>query len=264
MEDRNAWPLIIGHRGASAFAPENTLAAFRLAIDVGADGIEFDVRLARDGVPVVVHDATLARTGRIRAAVGDLTSTELAGIDVGTWFKGPNGVNYSSERIPTLSKTLDILRDFPGTLFIELKCDGEDTEPLTAAVCEVIKNSPLASRIILKSFSLSVIQHTRARAPLIRTAALFAPKIRTILRKERQLINIAKEVNADELSIHYSLATNNLIELARANALPVNIWTVNNLTWLKRSLRLGIRSIITNDPARFISRRNEMPAFKTS
>ncbi len=79
-------PLIIAHRGASAIAPENTLAAFRRAIDDGAEGIEFDVRLTKDGVPVVLHDAQLNRVGRCEGRVIDFTSKQLQKLDVGSWF----------------------------------------------------------------------------------------------------------------------------------------------------------------------------------
>ncbi|MBV9957612.1 MAG: glycerophosphodiester phosphodiesterase, partial [Acidobacteria bacterium] len=78
--------LIIGHRGASAAAPENTLVAFERAMADGADGVEFDVQLARDGVPVVIHDATLRRTGLKEGLIAELSSNELARTDVGTWF----------------------------------------------------------------------------------------------------------------------------------------------------------------------------------
>lgn len=264
MKDDAIRPLIIGHRGASAAAPENTLAAFRLAIDAGADGVEFDVRLARDGVPVVVHDASLKRTGRIKSEVGELTSKELGKIDVGTWFYNPehkNGRNgHAVERIPTLSQTLDVLSDFPGLIFIELKCDDRNVEPLTAAVCDVVKSSPRAPQVIVKSFKLAVIPQVRMRAPALRTAALFAPKIMTILRKEKHLVRIAEELGADELSIHYSLATRKLMDKAGKRGLPVNIWTADNPRWVKRAIRLGIRSIITNDPARLLRRRAELLA----
>src|SRR5258705_12537702 len=79
-------PLILGHLGASALAPENTLAAFSRAISDGADGIEFDVRLSRDGGAVVIHDASLKRTGLINRPVSDLTAAELGEVDVGSWF----------------------------------------------------------------------------------------------------------------------------------------------------------------------------------
>ena len=96
----NPTPLILGHRGASAVAPENTLAAFSRAIKDGADGFEFDVRLSRDQVPVVIHDATLKRTGSIDISVCNLTSQELGEVDVGSWFDQrarTSGKSYSGE-----------------------------------------------------------------------------------------------------------------------------------------------------------------------
>lgn len=259
-------PLIIGHRGASAAAPENTLAAFRKAIDAGADGLEFDVRLARDGVAVVIHDASLSRTGRVNEIVSGLTSKELGKIDVGSWFDVANrrsgDHNYADEHVPTLAKTLTFLQEFAGLIFIELKCGDGEVEQLTKAVCDVAKASPLAPQIIVKSFKLAVIPHVRITAPGIRTAALFAPKIMTILRKEKHLVKIAAEFGADELSIHYSLATRKLMEKAGKQDLPVNVWTVDNPRWVKRGLRLGLKSLITNDPARLLARRSELAAEK--
>src|SRR6185295_1303429 len=97
-------PLIIGHRGASAVAPENTMAAFREAIAVGADGIEFDVRLASDGVPVVIHDSTLRRTGGLNQRVADLSSQELSKVDVGTWF----APRFANEAAPSLTELFNL------------------------------------------------------------------------------------------------------------------------------------------------------------
>ncbi len=257
MKKKCTGPLIIGHRGASAWAPENTLAAFSKAIDVGADGIELDVRLARDGVPVVFHDATLARTSGRDAAVSSLTSKELGRIDVGSWFDAPdNGTAmFSGERIPTLARTLEFIGDFDGLIFIELKCGEGATDALTAAVCRVLKDSQLLSQVIVKSFRLAVIPLAKIQLPQVRTAALFAPKIMAMLRKEKHLVNIAAEFGADELSIHYSLATQKLMEKAAKFGLPVNIWTADNPRWIKRGIRLGLRSIITNDPAKLLARR---------
>jgi glycerophosphoryl diester phosphodiesterase len=102
----SAQPLIIGHRGSSAAAPENTIAAFTRAFRDGADGIEFDIRLARDGVPVVIHDATLMRTAQIPGSVSDFTGSELGRIDVGSWFNRhyPTAARgeYQQETIPSL------------------------------------------------------------------------------------------------------------------------------------------------------------------
>ncbi len=264
MSSETSVPLIVGHRGASALAPENTLAAFRRAVGDGAEGLEFDVRLARDGVPVVIHDETLVRTGKINALVSELTAAQLAGVDVGSWFSPPAltplNPEFAAETVPTLARTLEFLADFRGLLFIELKCGERDVEPLTDAVCDVLKTSPLLPQAIVKSFKLAVIPRVKMRLPGAATAALFAPKMMNILRKEKYLVNIAEEFGADELSIHYSLATRKLTESAGKCGLPVNIWTADNPRWVKKGIRLGLKSIITNDPARLLARRAELLA----
>lgn len=252
-------PLIIAHRGASAMAPENTLAAFRRAIEAGSDGIEFDVRLARDGVPVVIHDASLKRTANIDKPVSSLTSAELERIDVGRWFatttNGDRTGEFPSENISTLARALRFLQSFHGRIFVELKCPERDLNTLAAAVCSHVKNSPLAPQIIIKSFRLEVIRQVRVLAPGIRTAALFAPKVMALLRKERHMVRTAKELGADELSIHYSLATAKLMERAGDCGLPVTIWTTDKPRWIERALQLGVRSLITNDPQSMLSQR---------
>lgn len=264
MRKNSSVPLIIGHRGASVEAPENTRAAFIKAIEAGADGVEFDVRLARDGEPVVIHDPTLSRTGGAGAAVADLTSKELGMINVGSWFKNGNGKNrFQEERIPTLAKTLDLLANFDGVIFIELKCRDREIDALTEAVCSAVRNSALLPKVIVKSFKLGVITRAKVNLPQIRTAALFAPKIMTILRKEKYLVNIAEEFGADELSIHYSLATRKLMEKAGKRDLPVNVWTADSSRWVKRGIKLGLRSIITNDPAKLLARRAELTGMFT-
>src|SRR6185369_3234163 len=98
-------PLIIGHRGASAVAPENTMAAFREAIAAGADGIEFDVRLTRDRVPVVIHDSTLHRTAALPQRIAELSLSDLKSVDVGSWFARKKNLPlgaFANETIPSL------------------------------------------------------------------------------------------------------------------------------------------------------------------
>src|SRR4030095_15157968 len=103
----SAKPLIIGHRGASAIAPENTIAAFDLALKSGAEGIEFDVRLSRDEVPVIIHDDTLRRTGLRPERVSDLTVAELKQVNVGAWFSQRHeqrADEFVNQTIPTLEE----------------------------------------------------------------------------------------------------------------------------------------------------------------
>ena len=254
--------LVVAHRGASAVAPENTLAAFRRAIDDGADGIEFDVRLAKDGVAVVFHDSTLNRTGMRNGNIAEITSTELAKIDIGSWFNKVDHRNadpsFRLQRVSTLADTLAFLKEFKGSIYIELKCKDSEIAALVSAVCGASSDSGLASQIIIKSFKMAVIPRVRLLCPGLKTAALFAPKVMTILRKEKYLVKIAEEFGADELSIHYSLATQKLMEKAGKRGLPVTIWTADNPRWIKRGIKLGLHAIITNNPERLLAKRGEI------
>jgi glycerophosphoryl diester phosphodiesterase len=254
-------PLIIAHRGASALAPENTFAAFRRALSDGAEGIEFDVRLTKDGAVIVFHDATLARLSDRKNLVSSLPLEELRKIDVGSWFTrrktNHSREDFSGERIPTLRGLLDFLAGFQGLIYIELKCRRTEIERLSKAVCEIISDSHLLPQIIVKSFQLETIPRIRRHCPSARTAALFAPKIMTILRKEKRLIEVADELGADMLSVHFSLATRKLMEKAGERNLPVTIWTADNPRWVKRAFDLGLFAVITNNPAALLAKRGE-------
>ena len=262
MKTKMIRPLIVAHRGSSSLAPENTLAAFKRAVDDGADGIEFDVRLAKDGVAVVFHDPTLNRTALRDGNVANCTSAELGNIDVGSWFNkmAPRASKpeYSRQTVSSLAETLEFLKDFKGVVYIELKCKDSEAASLVAAVCAACGESPLAGRIIVKSFKMAVIPRVRLLCPGLRTAALFAPKIMTILRKEKHLVKIAEEFGANELSIHYSLATQKLMEKAGDRGLPVTIWTADHPRWVKRGVKLGLNAIITNNPSKLLAKRNEV------
>lgn len=258
--ERNYEPLIIAHRGASFNAPENTLAAFQMAVDAGADGIEFDVRISKDRVPVVIHDETLSRTALRPEKVSDLTHEELSRIDVGSWFNTKFSKRFdpafARETIPTLAQVLHLLRSFDGLIYVELKVENDDRHRLAEAVCAVIRDSPLRTQIIVKSFDLAVIREIKERLECVQTAALFQPTIIRYLRGRKHLIETARRFGADQLSLHYSLATRMLVSLASEFEIPVTIWTVDNPAWLKQCRKLGVRALITNDLLRMLTARH--------
>ena len=255
-------PLIIAHRGASAVAPENTLAAFRKAIAGGAEGVEFDVRLTSDGEAVVFHDADLKRIAGRDEKIIDLSSEKLQKIDAGLWFNRvfPRIANeeFSSETIPTLRDVLTLLNDFRGLIYIELKCKEREVEPLAKAVCREIGASPLLPQIIVKSFRLQVIPEIRRICEGVTTAALFAPKIMTMLRKEKYLLKIAQEFRADQISLHYTLVSRKFMSKAEKREFPIAVWTVDNPRFVKRATDLGIKAIITNNPAILLEKKREL------
>lgn len=253
-------PLVIAHRGASALAPENTLAAFQKAIGDGADGIEFDVRVAKDGVPLVFHDANLERIAGRKNLVSSFTAEELQTFDVGSWFnrKNPKRANekFAAETVPTFAQLLDFLKDYKGLLYVELKGEAEEIPALTEAVCDLVRQSEMLPQIIIKSFKLAGIAIAKRILPNVRTAALFEPKISDyIFARHSLLIDKAAESGADELSLHYSLATKKLVREAGERGFTTIIWTVDRKIWVKRALNLEIKAVITNNPASLLAER---------
>ncbi len=259
-------PLILGHRGASAVAPENTLAAFSRAILDGAEGIEFDVRLSRDGVPIVIHDASLRRTTLIDSLVCDLTSEQLQKIDVGSWFTRTSFAgrmpspepSYSGERLPTLAQVLQLFSANGGWLYIEMKADANEGAELAAAVVKHIHESDIANRVVVESFDLSAIAEIKRIDSGIRTAALFEPKLSRPISTIRRLkiVNLARSTGADEIALHYTLASAGVVEKAREYGLETVVWTVDDPQWIGRARSLGIKALISNDPAMMVQHRN--------
>jgi len=216
-------PLIIGHRGASAVALENTIAAFEAAIAAGADGIEFDVRLSRDGVPVIIHDDTLSRTHGVRRRVVDLTAEELRSVGV-----------------PSLRELFELMTGNSLLLCLEIK----SREPeLPELCCRMVREFGFEERVIVECFDLDVLRPIQ-----LRTAALFEPRI----YPDRNLIERALAVGATVLALHHKLAKAMLVEKAKAASLMVVVWTVDDPAWVARARVMGIEALITNDPARML------------
>ena len=256
--------LIIGHRGASAVAPENTLVAFERALHDGADGIEFDVRLARDRVPVVIHDATLRRTALRDGSIACLSSVELSGIDAGSWFnlRHPKRARteYASAKVPTLTQVLELFGAGNARLYVEMKCEADEGSSLAAEVARLVREHSLLDRVIVESFALDSIAEIKRIDAGIRTAALFEPSLLRPRPSCARMIEQATLSGADEIALHRSLATPGTIEEARRRGLEVVVWTVDSTSWIERAITYGVSAVITNDPARMRARRDEVLA----
>ena len=242
--------LIIGHRGASAVAPENTVAAFREALAVGADGIEFDVRLTRDGVPVVIHDSTLRRTGRIPHRVADLSWTEISKVDVGSWFNR----SFANETVPSLTELFTLFQSNKSTLYLEMKCDSpSEQRPLAEACVRAINEHSLTARVIVECFQLPALKILKEINPEIKTVALFEPAFTNLsVLSDQRIIDQATDVGAAALALHHRLARESLVRKAKAEGLHVAVWTVDDPAWVERAQAIGIDALITNDPARML------------
>ena len=216
-------PLIIGHRGASAVAPENTLAAFEAAISAGADGIEFDVRLSRDGVPVVIHDETLYRTSGVRRRVSEMTVNELNQFDV-----------------PSLAQVFELFESNDLILYLEMK-----EVDVAEECCRLIEQYRLKDRVIFECFEHSALKTVKSIDPTFKIAPLFQPPASFILKR-------ALTVDADEIALHHRLTNKRLVAKARDAGLKVVTWTVDDPAWIERARDLDVHALITNDPAALI------------
>jgi glycerophosphoryl diester phosphodiesterase len=248
-------PLVVAHRGASTDAPENTLAAFELARQCGADGIEFDVRLAADGVPVVIHDETLRRTALLDRAVTSLTTAELARLDAGSWFNRRFPAHarpeFAHEGIPTLAHVLDLFGPRFGVLHVELKCPSGGGGALVEAAVWVLRSrGEIARRAVVKSFDLKAIEGVKLLTPKLRTCALFGRRLGRPFMTTGDMIARARDCGADVFGPHRSLVTRRRVEAARAAGLSVIVWTVDHPAWARRARELGLRALVTNRPAR--------------
>lgn len=251
-------PLIIGHRGASAVAPENTFAAFSRALEDGADGVEFDVRLSRDRVPVVIHDATLKRTANLDRLVDELDASELQRCDVSNWFGAVPAARQYAGTIPTLTQVFELFQQTNALLCLEMKSEAVDATELVEAVVNEIHKSQMAERVVVSSFDFNAIALVKKIDTTISTAALFEPKLSRPVSTMRRLkmVDLAVEHHANEIALHHSLCSARVVQKATEFGLPVVVWTVDDVKWIKRGRRLGLKGLITNNPALLIRYAN--------
>jgi glycerophosphoryl diester phosphodiesterase len=235
-------PLIIGHRGASAVALENTMAAFHEAIAAGSDGIEFDVRLTRDGVPVIIHDSTLRRTTGLPQRVADLTWPELESLNVD---------------VPSLEQLFSLFEQNDLGLYLEMKSDAPvEREPLAQACCDLINQYSFKARVFVECFDLPALEVVKKIDPEIKTAALFEPGLfKPSVLSDQLILNRATAIGVSALALHHRIARASLVQKAKDAGLAVAVWTVDDPAWIERARSMGIDALITNNPAAMLSHR---------
>src|SRR5262249_48771642 len=225
-EVTRAKPLVIAHRGASGLAPENTIAAFRLAAGIGADGIELDVHLAADGVPVVIHDSRVNRTTSGHGAVSTFTVKQLSKLDAALWFESrlarrplarsrtlaALGITdrgrriFADEGVPTLDGALTVLSTLGlSRIYIELKGPPRK-RALLEATLSVVGRHLLEDIVTLLSFDHEIMRDSKALAPSVRTAATFPAPGRRLI-STASIIRAAQAASVDEVALHAGLAT---------------------------------------------------------
>ena len=247
-------PLLFAHRGRSAKAPENTMAAFTLAWESGIPGIELDVRLCTTGELVVFHDAETKRITGTPGTIEQSSLAELRDLDAGAWFSE----EYSGQRIPTLDEVFDAAP--VGTYFdIEIKVCGHNSRAVATELARAIHRFSMANRCIISSFYPSAVWASKSACPGIPTALIYSDALKT----EHPIQHIAARVlsNTPILKPQWQTAIETLERRGRRSerrtAKPVIPWTVNVNSIATRCLELGAEGVISEDPVAVMESRSE-------
>ncbi|KAB2338458.1 glycerophosphodiester phosphodiesterase [Cytobacillus depressus] len=230
--------LIFAHRGYSAVYPENTMKAFREAEKAGADGIELDVQLTKDGEIVVIHDEKVDRTTNGRGHVKDLTLKELRKLDAGFHKKK---IFSNHEPIPSLVEVLEWMRTNEMICNIELKNGVYPYEGMEDKVINLIREYEMKERIILSSFNHYSIVYCYRVAPEIETAPLFSEGL-------YMPWIYAQSIGAKSIHPKYTIAKNELIQMSEDYGIAVRPYTVNKEKEMHRLISTGCAGLITDNP----------------
>jgi glycerophosphoryl diester phosphodiesterase len=232
-------PLNFAHRGASHEAPQNTMAAFLLAAELGADGIELDVQLSKDGELVVIHDFSLESTTDGQGPVQGKTLAELKELDAGAWFDPV----FAGQRIPTLQEVIETV-GHRALLNIELKTTGLRDDGLAAATVRILEDNHFLNRAVISSFNPLVLQRVRRLNPWIALGLLYASDSPIILRRPwfRHLLR------PQALHPHYSVVDDRYVDWAQKRGYRIHTWTVDDPGQMWQLMRQGVDIIITNRP----------------
>ncbi|MBD2039570.1 glycerophosphodiester phosphodiesterase [Microcoleus sp. FACHB-672] len=230
---------IIAHRGFSAIAPENTLAAFSAAIQHGADSIEFDIQLSADGVSVVIHDATLDRTTGTAGTVTEKTLEQLKALDAGSWFSE----EYAGERIPTLKEVLIAIKSIKKFIYLDVKKHCEWSNSAISDFVKLVVNEGWADRCIISSFNEVFVDKVRSLCSNVKLGYIVADA----QLYQSQLEKAASAGNTVMISAYDVLLSNpSLIQASKDRGIDIIAWTVDNPNNLKKLIELGVTRIVTN------------------
>ena len=232
----------IAHRGWSEKYPENTILAFEKAIEVGCDGIEFDVQLTKDGHVVIIHDEDIRRTTNGMGLVKDYTLEEIQKFDASGKFKGYYGIH----RIPTLEEYFETVKEHNLITNIELKTGMIMYEGIEEKVIQLIKQYRQEEQVIISSFNHYSIMECKKLAPHIKCGFLVGDGL---YRPGKY----TKERGVEYIHPRYQMLKDEVIDEIKMHGIKINTWTVNAENMMEELIRKGIEGIITDSPQKLAS-----------
>jgi glycerophosphoryl diester phosphodiesterase len=241
---------VIAHRGFSGAAPENTLAAVRAAIEIGADMVEVDVTLSADGHLIVIHDESVDRTTDGVGAVSELTLVELQRLDAGAWF----APRFAGERLPTLEA---VLAEAEGRILLNVEIKSEAVgRGIVDKVAAAVRARRMTREVIVSSFAPAALEQMHAAAPEIRTAVLYNPDSHA----GRDPVAIVRDLGASAFNIKRTRLTGTMLRRCREAGIPVAVYTVNSPRRLEKLVDRGVHAVFTDHPDRMLEASGRSPA----
>ena len=231
------------HRGASAVAPENTIAAFRAARDQGATWVELDVALLADGTPVVIHDVTLDRTTTGKGSLGDIVAGDLAELDAGGWF----GPEFQGERLSTLPEVLTALGELGINVNVEIKqhAHHKSLGQLTETVHACLRARPPGVRVMISSFDAECLRAMHRLDPSYELAMLWS-------ELPADWLDIVAAIPARAIHLNYRALSLTVLDRAREKGVVVRVWTCNDPSQLTPFWDAGLGGVISDNPRLFL------------
>jgi glycerophosphoryl diester phosphodiesterase len=228
---------IFAHRGSSKDCPENTMAAFKKAYEDGADGIELDVHLSKDNVPVIIHDEKLDRTTNAKGYVADYTCEELTKVDSGSWFSK----QFCNEYVPSLEEFLNWIAPLPMMLNIELKNNVIEYNGLEEKTLKLVHQYGMEKRTVISSFNHYSLVKIRKLNPYIETAPLYSSGL-------FEPWEYVKAVCSQSAHPNYKSLHPYIMEGFKRHNIPIRPYTVNSEKWMRYFFEWGTQAIITDYP----------------
>lgn len=235
--------LILGHRGARGYAPENTMASFQTALDMGADGIELDVQMTKDGRVVVCHDHSLERTSNGTGWVIEHTRDELRELDFGSWFSP----KFAGEKIPTLREVLQWAAPSRLIVNVEIKNGPVIYENIEEKICALIRECRMVERVVVSSFYHPSLVRMKQLDPMIKTGLLYAS------RPTDPWLQL-RVTDSDNIHPQWHYLDAGWLSGTRPHGACVYTWTVNEMREWEHIKQLGVDGIITDYPDRFVGK----------
>jgi len=240
----------IAHRGASGHAPENTMAAFRRAVELGARFIETDLQITRDAQVIAIHDFTLDRTTSGKGQVHLLSLEQIRALDAGAWFDGRGAGAFPGERVPTLTEILDFAKEHDVIFYLEIK--SGPAWGIEHAVVAALRDQNASARVVILSFDPATIDSVHRLDSTMMTGFLCE-------HPSNDLVERTVRAGARQLVAGGDLITPAVVEKAHHAGLQVVAWTINEPEQMRRLIAAGVDGIITDYPDRLLSVLRDLP-----